>query len=103
MGFPPPFFMPGAVVILGLFITIALVAWMAAWAHTRDPSNRDPREDYRQLQRQTAWLEQRLDLARREKWSPEMIQSLEQKLGAACDQLGRARGGILVPRPVRRA
>lgn len=94
--------MPGAVFILGLFIAAALVACVAAWFHTRNPANHDPREDYRQLQRQAAWLEQRLDLARRERWAPEMIMDLEQKLGAACDQLAHARGGIIDRRLARR-
>lgn len=94
--------MPGAVIILGVFVVIALVACIMAWAHTRNPANRDPREDYRQLQRQAEWLEQRLDVARRERWSAEMIRSLEQQLGAACDHLAHARGGVMDPRLVRR-
>ena len=87
--------MPGALVILGVFLTIGVVAWLAAWRHTRDPANDDPREDYRQLQRHAAWLEERLDRARREHWGPHMVTSLARQLGEACEQLAAARGGVI--------
>jgi hypothetical protein len=87
--------MPGALPILAFVILVALVCWVAAWTHTRNAANHDPREDYRRLQRHAAWLEQRLDVARRERWGPEMIASLSRQLGVACQQLARARGGVL--------
>ena len=93
--------MPAALVFFSMSVVIAVSAWLAAWRHTRNPSNQDPREDYRQLQRHAAWLEQRLDVARRERWSPEMIASLSAQLGDACQQLARARGGVIDSRMAR--
>jgi hypothetical protein len=91
----PPRPMPGTLVILSVMAVIAIAAWLAAWTHTRDPANHDAREDFRRLQRHAAWLEQRLDLARREKWGAEMITSLSIQLGEACHELSRARGGVI--------
>lgn len=93
--------MPGALVILAVFAAIAVVAWVAAWTHLRNPANHNPREDYRQLQRHAAWLEQRLDQARREHWGSDMIIRLSNELGDACQQLGRTRGGVLPERSAR--
>lgn len=93
--------MPGALVILAVFAAIAVVAWLAAWTYLRNPANHNPREDYRQLQRHAAWLEQRLDQARQEHWGSEMINRLSNELGDACQQLGRTRGGVLFDRAAR--
>jgi hypothetical protein len=87
--------MPGALPILVVLVVVAILAWLAAWNHTRNPANRDPREDFRQLQRHAAWLEQRLDTARREHWGGEMIAQLSDQLGAACRDLAQARGGVI--------
>jgi hypothetical protein len=83
--------------ILAIVFVLAVAAWFSAWSHATRPLRRNPREKYRQLQRHAAWLEQRLDQARRERWDPEMIRTLSNQLGVACRQLARARGGILVP------
>lgn len=93
--------MPGALVILGLLIVVAIAAWIAAWCQTRDPSRNDPREEFRQLQRHAAWLEQRLDLARRERWNSDMIADLSRQLGDACQQLSQARGGVIASKLAR--
>lgn len=85
--------MPGILPLLALALVAAIVAWFVAWRHTR--SHYDPREEYRRLQRHAAWLENRLDQARREKWGAEMITRLSQQLGDACQKLGRARGGVI--------
>jgi hypothetical protein len=87
--------MPGALPILIVAIAIGLAAWIAALVHTRNPAHHDPREDYRRLQRHAAWLEQRLDQARRERWGAAMINGLSDQLGKACQQLARARGGVI--------
>lgn len=87
--------MPGALPILAVFGVAGVIAWLAAWSYARNPDNHDPREEFRQLQRHAAWLEQRLDLARREHWGAEMIARLSDQLGAACRELGRARGGVI--------
>ncbi len=87
--------------ILAAALAIAVVAWFAAWRSARSPRRPDPREEYRQLQRHAAWLEQRLDLARRERWDREMILRLSHQLGVACRQLARARGGVLERRASR--
>lgn len=91
--------MPGALPILAVFAVVALVAVVAAWLHARNPANYDPREDFRELQRHAAWLEQRLDLARREHWGAQMITHLSNELGDACRLLGQARGGVIERKP----
>ena len=93
--------MPGALPILALFVVVVIIAWLAAWHHARNPSHHDPREDFRQLQRHAAWLEQRLDLARREHWSVEMIARLSNDLGVACREVAQARGGVIKRRKRR--
>jgi hypothetical protein len=94
--------MPGLMPILAVALVVAVTAWLAAWRQTSGRARRNPREEYRQRQRHAAWLEQRLDQARRERWDPEMIATLSNQLGVACRQLARARGGM-IDRPTLRA
>ena len=80
-----------AAFILLLGATIATIAWLLAWWHTRTPVDHGVRDELRRLKNHALWLEQRLDTARRERWDPAMIVTLSDQLGAACRQLARAR------------
>jgi hypothetical protein len=94
--------MPGLFPVLIALVMLALVAWLAAWRYVRNPQNCDPREDFRVLQRHAAWLEQRLDVARRERWDAEMIKRLSDELGVACNELSHARCGVVIDaNPIR--
>lgn len=81
-----------ATFLLILVLTIALAAWLAAWWHTHTKAHSRPRpgEELQRLRNYAAWLEQRLDTARRERWDHDMIVSLSRQLGIACRQLSRA-------------
>ncbi|MEO6246390.1 MAG: hypothetical protein ABIQ12_13225 [Opitutaceae bacterium] len=71
--------MPEAFAVLAVLI-VALVAWFGAWTQARDPAQQNPREDFTQAQQEAAWLEERLELARREKWESHLQVSLNEKL-----------------------
>ncbi len=71
--------MPEALVVLAVFV-VAVVAWMGAWMHARDPAQQNPREDFAQAQQHAMWLEQRLEVARRERWEHHMVVSLTNEL-----------------------
>ena len=88
-----------APLILSLAFVLGAVAWLAAWWHVRRrPESR--RAEIQRLGNHALWLEQRLDVARRERWDPQMIASLYQQLGLACQKLARLRRGT---RPAREA
>ena len=90
--------MPATLILLPA-VTIGLIAWLVAWLFTRE-ARPSPRDEIRRLQNHAAWLEQRLDTARQERWDREMIISLSDQLGAACEQLERARRGTRRTAPV---
>ena len=73
--------MPEALAVLAVFV-VAIAAWVGAWMQSRDPAQQNPREDFAQAQQQTAWLEQRLEVARREKWESHLVASLTEELEA---------------------
>lgn len=68
--------MPEAFAVLAVFV-VAIAAWIGAWAQARDPANYNARQEGERLQTQAAWLEQRVELARRENWDDDMIANLE--------------------------
>ena len=79
-------------------LVIGVVAWLAAWWFTHKPVENGERDEIIRLRNHAAWLEQRLDTARRERWDREMIASLSDQLGTACANLARAqRGSRRVP------
>ena len=81
--------MPAAL-ILSLAFVIGALAWLAAWWQARrQPANR--RAEIQRLGNHALWLEQRLDVARRERWDRQMIASLSEQLGTACQRLARLR------------
>lgn len=74
--------MPEALAVLAVFV-VAVVAWVGAWLHARDPANYKPTEEHARLQHHEGWLQGRLETARREKWSEDMVANLEEDLEAA--------------------
>jgi hypothetical protein len=83
--------MPATLILLPA-LGIALVSWIAAWLYTRNSANHSSVDELQRLRNHAAWLEQRLDTARQERWGHEMIVSLSDQLGTACEQLARAQG-----------
>ena len=79
-----------ATLILLPAVVIGVIAWLAAWWYTRT-SVGSPRDELQRLRDHAAWLEQRLDIARQERWDRAMIVGLSDQLGTACDALARAR------------
>lgn len=77
--------MPEALAVLAVF-AVAFVAWVGAWLHARDPANYKPHEEHSRLQQHEGWLQGRLETARREKWSEDMVANLEADLETARQQ-----------------
>jgi hypothetical protein len=82
--------MPEALALLAVFV-VAVAAWIAAWMHTRNPANYNARAELERLRRQAIWLEERLDVARREKWASDMIGPISDELGATLQRLAASR------------
>ncbi len=58
--------------------------------HTRNPANHNARLELERMRQQAIWLEERLDVARRERWASEMIASISDELGATTQRLAQA-------------
>ena len=84
------FVMPEALVIFAVFVVVA-ASFVAAWVRSRDPSLQNPHEDFARLKHQAAWLEQRLETARRENWGSEMVAVIAAQCGETSEQLAVAR------------
>ena len=84
--------MPASLILLPAFV-IGVAAWLAAWWYTRKTRADQTRDEVDRLRNHAVWLEQRLDIARQERWDREMILTLSEQLGAACTELARARHG----------
>jgi hypothetical protein len=80
--------MPEAFAVLVVFV-ISVAAYLGALSTARDPSRQNVAEDLATLRQQHAWLQQRLDLARRENWGEEMVGNLEVKLVETTRQIAR--------------
>jgi len=91
--------MPEALVVLAVFV-VTIAAWLGAWMHARNPANYNVRLEIERLKQQAAWLEERLDVACRERWATDMIASISDELGAITQQLAQisaaARRGDIV-------
>ena len=74
-------------------IVIGAIAWIAAWWFTHRAGADTPRDEIERVRNHAAWLEQRLDKARLERWDPAMINCLSDQLGIACRELTRAQRG----------
>lgn len=83
--------MPEALVVLGVLV-VALVAWFGAWLHARNPANYNPEEEAARLRDHAAWLQHRLEVARRENWGHEMVAGITEELGATSRQLAQISG-----------
>ena len=81
--------MPEALVVVAV-VVVTLIAWVGAWLHARNPANQNPHHETERLRHQALWLEARLDVALREKWTTDMISSLSDELGATTQQLAQA-------------
>ena len=81
--------MPEALAVLAVLV-VAVVAWVGAWMQARDPAQQNPHEDFAQAQQQAAWLEQRLEVARRENWERHLVASLSEEL-----EVTKARAHVL--------
>ena len=81
--------MPATLILLPA-VVVGVIAWLAAWWYTRN-STGSPRDEIQRLRNHAAWLEQRLDVARQERWDRAMIVNLSDQLGTACNTLARAR------------
>jgi hypothetical protein len=78
--------MPEAFVVLAVFV-VAVIAWVAAWVRSRDPSLRNAAEELVLLRQQEAWLRQRLALAEREHWDADMCAALAAELHLTAQRL----------------
>ncbi len=88
--------MPEALVVLGV-LAVALFSWLGAWLHTRNPANTNPADEAARLREHVAWLEQRLEVARRENWGGEMISGIATELNTAAGQLANSSKGAGLP------
>ena len=71
--------MPEALAILFILI-VAGGVYLYAWVQARNPARRNAAEDQARLERHEAWLRQRLELAKRERWGADMVRSIEAEL-----------------------
>ena len=86
--------MPEALAVVAVAV-VTIVAWFGAWMHTRNPANYKPHDEIARLRQRAVWIQQRLEVAQRERWGSDMIATLLDELGATAEQLARlqARAG----------
>ena len=85
--------MPEALAVLAVLV-VAVVAWVGAWLHARDPANYKPHEEHSRLRHHEGWLQSRLETAQREKWSEDMVATLQADLAAARQQRAVVEGQL---------
>jgi len=74
--------MPEAIAVLFVsFVSVGV--YIYAHVQARDPSKRDPVEESKMTEQKIAWLQERLERAKKEKWDQHMIVSLTDQLQAA--------------------
>lgn len=78
--------MPEALAVVAVFV-VAVVAWLGAWLHARDPANTNAGAEMERLRHHAVWLQQRLEVARREGWGEEMVTNLADELNSTARQL----------------
>ena len=72
------FVMPEAFAVVAVFV-VAIVAWVGAWMHARNPANFNARDESERLRQHAQWVEQRLERAQRERWGDEMMAALHDE------------------------
>ena len=82
--------MPEAFAVLAV-VVVTIVAWFSAWMHARNPANTNAQAEIARLRQHAAWLEQRMEVAQREKWGGDMIATLSDEMEGTARQLVRAR------------
>lgn len=82
--------MPEALAVVAV-LAVTLVAWVGAMLHARNPANYSVTEEVERLRVHAVWLEQRLEVARREDWGSEMVTNLSDELAATGRELARLR------------
>lgn len=73
-----------ALALIAVFAGIVAFAWLWTSAPERQPT---VEAEIARLAQQTDWLENRLELADREGWEPELVDQLAGQLAAACAEL----------------
>jgi hypothetical protein len=81
--------MPEAFAVATVFV-VSLAAWIGAWAHVRNPANHNVRAEISRLRQHAEWLQDRLDLAEREKWGAGMVAGISSELTTTVAALERA-------------
>ena len=81
--------MPEALAVVVVFV-ITVVAWVGAWMNARNPANNDARDELARLRHHAAWLEQRLEIAQREKWGEDMVGNISDEMAVTSAQLEQA-------------
>jgi hypothetical protein len=82
--------MPEALAIVAI-VVVALAAWIGALLHTRNPANYNAVREAERLRQHAAWLEQRIEVAQREKWGSHMLEPLTAELRTTSNALARVR------------
>ena len=81
--------MPEAIAVL-FVLAAAIGVYVWAALQSRHPANQYSGIDLERLRNHEAWLKQRLQLARQEKWSGDMIARITADLAAATQKLAKA-------------
>jgi hypothetical protein len=78
--------MPEAFAVL-LVLVVCVAAYVAALLTARHPAQQNTAEDLVTLHRHRAWLQQRLEMAQRENWGDDMVESIAAELTATAEQI----------------
>jgi hypothetical protein len=89
--------MPEALALVLVFL-IAGGVYVVLLVQSRNPALHDPRKEHARLEQHLAWLDQRLAMARREKWGQEMVAPLLADQTASTRALARVRASLDVTR-----
>lgn len=81
--------MPEALAVVAVFV-VTVVAWVGAWLHARNPANQNVHDEIARLRQHVGWIEQRIELAERERWGTDMVATLMDEKAAAAEHLARA-------------
>ena len=85
--------MPEALALFAVLI-IAVTVYVVAWVQSRDSAHDCPREELLRLRQQQQWLQQRVELAKRENWPYEMADVISNDLGAVTEQISKTQDSL---------